>query len=381
MNRVLAVSAVLVSMTLPIAACSSPPGDGAADAGPAGADGGSPDAGTPESRAFAVATDYATAGVASTLQLPSMELTQNVIAGVASTDPVVRKLDDVYVINRFGADNITVVDADQLSLISQFSTGAGSNPQDVALVGDTLYVAAFGTGGVLTVDRGNLDGGVTGTIDLSSLDPDGVPDCSSIVALGTDLYVACNLLDENFTPRGPGVIAVVDTTTDMLVDTITLDHANPIGYLATLGTRLVIATAPNFGDLTEGCVDVITTDGEPTVECLVENAALGGYAGALATDDQGVWLAVVEGFDPDDFGPIGSLRHFTVGVKNLPTGLGEAVNPASERPFDVARCPTGELVVSDAAGGVRVYGGDGVELSRSLLDLGLPPVAGGLSCY
>ena len=37
------------------------------------------------------------------------------------------------------------------ALVAQLGTGAGSNPQDVAMVGNTLYVPALGTAGVVAI--------------------------------------------------------------------------------------------------------------------------------------------------------------------------------------------------------------------------------------
>ncbi|HOY64464.1 MAG TPA: hypothetical protein PK745_14930, partial [bacterium] len=60
----------------------------------------------------------------------------------------------VFVINRYGQDNITVLDpADGLSLVTQFSTGNGSNPQDVAAISATkAYVSRLGSASLLIVN-------------------------------------------------------------------------------------------------------------------------------------------------------------------------------------------------------------------------------------
>ena len=67
-------------------------------------------------------------------------------AGAALGDPVLRYIDGkVYVINRFGSNNVTILDGKTLcSSIEQISTGANSNPQDVAVVGNKLYVPRIG---------------------------------------------------------------------------------------------------------------------------------------------------------------------------------------------------------------------------------------------
>jgi hypothetical protein len=347
-----------------------------------GGDDDNDDGGSGDATVFAVATDYTTSGVASTISLPSLEVTQNAIAGVASTDPLVRQLDQLYVVNRV-AGNVTIVDKTSMTLIDQVGTGPGSNPQDVAVTEDRMYVVGLGLGAVLVFDRADLEAGPVDELDLSSLDEDGKPDCHSIAVAGDQLFVSCGRFDDSFTPRGVGLVAVLDLGSGDLVDTLELPHANPIGFLRStpgggpLGGDLLVATAPSYADLTQGCVARISIGAAPAASCWIDNAELGGYAGGIApTLTDGVWLAAVSGFDPADFGALGALR------RHDGAALAAALSGAAERIFDVVACPTGHVVVADAAGGVRVYDGDReLELSTAVLDLGLPPVQNGLACY
>src|SRR4051812_1556859 len=101
---------------------------GGPDAAPDG-----PDIGA--AKAAIVAGDFQSTGILSTVGAPSLEVTQNAVAGVASSDPVMRRIgDELFVINRLSGDNITILDSTTLSLTAQIATGAGSNPQDVAVV-------------------------------------------------------------------------------------------------------------------------------------------------------------------------------------------------------------------------------------------------------
>jgi hypothetical protein len=349
----------------------------------------SPDAAPPTSTVFAVGTDFSSAGIASTITVPGLSVTSNAVAGVASTDPVVRHIGDkLYIVNRFGADNVTIVDAGSLQLDTQISTGSGSNPQDVAIKGNTIYVAALGAAGVLVLDATKPGEGVQKTIDLTSLDTDdNKPNCNSLTLVGDKLFVTCQILDDTdqfLTPRGPGKVAVIDTTNDMLSTNFALTNKNPLGFLQSTaaggayGGDLLIATVPNYGDLSEGCVERISTGETPAAGgCLVQNSDLGGYAGGIAVqDDDKIWFAVVEGFDSTDFGPLGKV--LTYASSTLSSA---SVTPSGQRPFDVALCPTGQVAVSDATAGVRVYGSDGTELTTAALDIGLPPVSSGLVCY
>lgn len=364
---------VLLALATPLAACGDDDGtltsnhDGGPDADP-----GAPDAG-PSATVFAVATDFATTGVATTIAVPSLDVTQDALAGVASTDPVVRVLDEVYVINRV-AGNVTIVDRETLTLIDQLGLGGEANPQDVAVAGGKLYIVGLGLGAVQVFDPADLAAGAIDTIDLSSLDPDGVPDCHSIASVGANLYVSCGVL-ENFAPRGSGVVAVIDRAGGALDGMVELDHANPFGFLQpTADGDLLVATVPDFGDLTAGCVERVTTGPTPTAGCLVDNADLGGFASGLAPVAGAVWIATTGGFGESD--PM-QLRRFDL----TDDALGAPASPDTQRVFDVAACPTGHLAVADAAGGARIYDADGAELTTELLDLGLPPVTGGLGCF
>lgn len=338
---------------------------------------------------FAVSTDFVSTGIASTVAIPSLEVTPNAIAGVASTDPTVRYIDGtIYVINRFGADNITIIDPETMMLVAQISTGSGTNPQDIAVVGTRLYIAAFGSGNVLVIDTARPSDGVIATIDVSAMDPDGIPNCSTLAAVGDYVYVVCGVLDDTdgfFTPRGPGRLAVIDPSDDSLVTDIALASTNPQGQLmvapegSALAGELLIDSIPNYGDLTEGCIERITPGAAPATNgCLVQHAALGGYAGSMAWSGDDLWLAVTTGWDDQDFQPLGAVIPFDTAQMQL---ADTPMTPATQRAFDIVRCPTGHLVVADAAGGLRVYDSAGLELTTAVLDLGLPPIGGGLTCY
>jgi hypothetical protein len=342
-----------------------------------------PDSGPTSATAFAVATDFFTTGVASTISIPALDVTAPAIEGVASTDPVARLQGDrLFVVNRLGQDNITILDPAGPVLVDQISTGAGSNPQDVARVGDRLYVAALAAPGLLVIDLTRPDEGVVDTIDLSQLDPkDGLPDCGSVVAVGDQIVAVCSVLDEAFTPRGPGQVALI--AGGKVVDTVPMTQVRPFGLAqAAPDGSVLITTVLDFADLDAGgCVERIST-GKGTLEasgCLVDNADLGGMVSALAWNPSGggIWMTVTTSFDEMDFGPHGDLVSLPAGGEPARVDLPEEV-----RPMDLAVCPTGHLVISDATRGVRVLAPDAErELTSAPLDIGLPPVSNGLVCY
>ncbi|MEO7729673.1 MAG: hypothetical protein ABIY55_01785 [Kofleriaceae bacterium] len=352
--------------------------------------GGSPDATPPieapaTSRVVIVAGDFTPGdpGVLTTLDAQSREVHANAGPALAiGSDPILRHVDhELLVVNR-GENNVTILDDDTLAFKAQLGTGANSNPQDVAVVGTKLYVPTYATSGVTVLTRGS---NTTTLIDLSVDDPDGKPDCNSVFAIGTDVYVSCELL-QGFDARGPGKVYVIDATTDTVQTskTITLLHKNPFGLFEQLPPG-----APNAGDLViptvedfataPGCIERITP-GATTSTCLLDNALLGGYASRIAfevrTGAAVMWSAVA----------VTDFVHANLRGYDLPTTtLAPApLSPAGEKVVDVVACPSGQVVVVDStqnASGLRVYDG-AVEQTTAALPIGISSFSQhGLVCY
>jgi hypothetical protein len=357
------------------------------DAPSAGPDASAADGAVAGATAFVVAGNFDLVGIASTIALPSLEVRTNVAAGVAGGDPFVRAFGDrLYIVNRDAGGNVTVMDRASLALVDQYATGEASNPQDVAVKGSKLYVAALAATGVLVIDTSAKPGTEPAVIDLGDLDPDGHPDCASVYLVGDQLFVACGLLDENFSPRGPGRIAVIDTTDDSVVGGFTLTYPNPFGLFqptpadGPLGGDLLISTV-DFNDNSVGCLERITTGPTPAAHgCLVENADLAGYGNRYQVSPDGatLWLTVAA-FGAS--GASGQLWSYDLATSSLANA---ATSPATQLINDLAVCPDGHLVVSDNAltgSGVRVYK-DGREVTTDLLDVGMPPNYGNnIVCY
>lgn len=332
------------------------------------------------SRAVVAAGDFMAGapGVLSTLDLADNTVEQNVApTGAVASDAMLRHAgNSLYVVNRLGSNSVTILSADDYSLEQQISTGANSNPQDVAVVGTKLYIPALGTAGVVVATTGSS---TTTTIALPTVDTvDNLPDCVSAIAVGTDVYVACGRLDENFMPRGVGKLVVIDTTNDTVKTTVDFTNANPFGTFEQLPDgSLVIPTVPAFG--TTGCVEKVVPGTTPTVSCLIPHTELPAFAGRLAPQElEGggalLWL-VASSF------PAGSLWGFDLETNTL---WSAAISAETQAISDVVACPDGKVVVSDttmAANGLRVYDGT-TEVTTAPLAVGIAPsFAHGLVCY
>jgi hypothetical protein len=357
-------------LSLGVAAC----GGGAADDQ---ADDDGPDGGVDDRRGTAVVVsgDFVSTGILSTIAAPGLTVTTGAVAGVTGADPAIRRLgDELFVINRFGTggDTITILDARTLALVDQISTGAGSNPQDVAVVGDKLYVAALGSASILVIDRN--DPTTIDTIDLSALDVhDGMPDCISVLAVGDRVYAACGLL-QDFAAVVNGAVAVIDPATDTLETTVELPEKNPSGWLVATDAAggfdgdILLGTV-DYGDYTAGCLVRITPGATPTASCGPRNETLGGYVNRLVFDQERVW-AVVDHFD-ESFNATGWVVRFDGdGVASAPMTAETVVAQ------DLAICGWHVFVTDKAtdADGVRVYNlGSFTEETDDVLDVGLPP--------
>lgn len=326
-------------------------------------------------RAVAVAGDYAAPpGVISSLDLSTLAMNENVAAGLVTDDPLVRKIDSyLYIINR-DTNNVTVVNAATFALVTQIGTGANSNPQDVAVVGQKVYVPSLGTAGVVV---GHLDSTATATIDLNAAtgETDGKPNCNAAFAVGTDVYIACGNLDNtdiNLPPKTNGVLVVIDSATDTVRTHISLPVKNPQNMIRKHGSDLLIATY----DAANGCTIKVTPGTTPTAACLVMNSALGGTPNSFDIAGDKLWFA----YSSADF------SHSWARSYDLTTStFADNVTPDALSIHDVAVCPGGKIAVTEGAfpdaGGIRIYNA-GTEITTGAIAIGLPPSFGnGLVCY
>ncbi len=352
-----------------------------------GDDGNNPDI-PAQNRAVIVSGDFnpGAPGVMSALDLETVQMDQRVAPnGAVGDDPVLRRVGgELFVVNRNDGNNVTILDAITFTLVDQFATGAGSNPQDIAVIGDQLYVPATGTAGVVAIDRVS---GESRLIDLSFLDTvDGLPDCVSAFAVGKKVFVACGMLD-NFVAHGPGKVVVIDSDNEagnvLVIDML---NENPFGLFERMPTSaggdLVIPTVPDFSDFSTGCVERFSTSGSPVgLGCGATNAQLGGFAARIAfqeIDGELIQWMVASSFDT---APRGNLQGFSVGTGAL---IGAPISPGTQVLVDVATCPDNSIVVADATlatNGLRLYAND-AEVTTTPLAVGLKPGSPhGLTCY
>jgi len=247
------------------------------------------------SKAFVFGTDFST-GSLSAVSTPGLASSCDVAS--PHSDARLRYFGgQLYVINRFGADNIQIVDPVSYGTVRQFSVGNGANPYDIAVLSSTrAYVTRYERRELWIVDPST--GLKTGEIDLGALsDADGVPEMDRIAVVGPLAFVSLQRLDRNggFVPTDSSLVAVIDTRTDQLVDcdavaagvqAIRLPRANPVTDFALDATasRLLIGCAGFYG-VFDGGIVAIDAATLTSTEVVISDAALGGDCNDL------VWLS------------------------------------------------------------------------------------------
>jgi hypothetical protein len=192
-----------------------------------------PFAGWRRHRFLVVGTDHVAAGRGAVVSLKR----ESALAGrhdvvSTSTDPALRRSGEaVFVVNRLSYDSIQRLDpAEDFDTAWQTRVGAGSNPQDVVVVGSGRgYVSRFEPPFDDVAAFDVEDGDVLASIPLESLaeNPDGLPRPSSLAEAGGVAFVALQDINRSFTEYADGKLAVIDPARDELLGSIPLPGKNP----------------------------------------------------------------------------------------------------------------------------------------------------------
>jgi len=331
-------------------------------------------------RAVVVTTTFETGALATVRTAPPRKVTHpaSTIAGDAVLRPLGERL---VVLNRFLADNVQILDPSRgLKTVLQCSTGAGSNPHDLALIApDKAYVTRYDLPRLLIVDPSARTCAAfeRGTIDLGAFaDADGLPEMNQVIVEGGRAFVTIQRLNRRraFEPTGPGRVLVIDVASDTVVAELPLSGANPFGDASGIvrepGTgKLVVGSVGKFGTIGDGGlqrIDPVTLTVEPGF--YVGEEVLGGDVTdfVLASPTRG--YAIVQAK---------SERNLL--VRFDPSGVAPPEELLSRAGFlpDVAIAPDGTVWVADQtlpAPGLRVFDPlTGAQMHGGVIDVGLPP--------
>ncbi len=235
--------------------------------------------------------------------------------GQAHGDSVARaQFGAVYVVNRYGGDNIQRLDPERnFATLWQCSVGNGSNPHDLAQVAsDKAYVTRYEAASLAIVDPSTgpeCAGFLRGEVDLSAFaDADSVPEMDQMVVVGEYLFVSLQRLDRRtFEPSGQSLLAVIDTSTDSIVDVdpatpglqgIELLGRNPFAEtkglpLDPLSGKILVASVGSFARLDDGGIEIVNPWTLRSEGFLVTAAALGGNINDFVIAGSGRGYAVI----------------------------------------------------------------------------------------
>ena len=228
--------------------------------------------------AFVTTTDYQTGHFATiNLEDQSVKIYELNLSSDAVTKTINHK---IYVVNRYGQDNITVFSPNDFSKpIIQFSTGNGTNPHDIVLVNnDKAYVTLFEKGYLLVVNPNT--GAELKRIDISFYaDKDGIPEADQMVIVHNTVYVTLQKLDRynQYQPAENGAILMIDTINDSIIGSIALSGQNPYDMAySELMDKLIISETGSFYDLTDGGIETIDLDTNQPSGFILTESNLGG---------------------------------------------------------------------------------------------------------
>ncbi|MDA0709608.1 MAG: EF-hand domain-containing protein [bacterium] len=333
-------------------------------------------------QAIVTTTDFSS-GSLSSLDLTTRLATNDQLT--IHSDAAVRTYQDkVYVINRLGQDNVIVLDKNNLRTpLKQYSTGNGTNPQDMVFVSETkAYISLYGGHNLLVVNP--VTGDSLGVVDLAGFaDADGIPEMNSLALYNGRLFVACQRLDQKngFVPADYSVIAVIDVATNQVVDVdsavsgvqgIVMSGKNSADA-SQWGSRWIMSTVNTFGNLADGGIEVIDLDKLTSEGVVVGEAQLGGNVNSVVMVQKNKGYVVVS-----DANFANLVRQFDLSTK----GVSENLPGISGGYVPGLGAFNGRLYVLDrgsftdpASAGVRVYDVATNQLIAGPIATGLPPLA------
>ncbi len=314
--------------------------------------------------AFVVTSDFSSGGFSSLTAdrtLTSIDLPVYQDLGITEAQGM------VYMLEKFGPDNIIVVDpANPAQAVRQFSTGNGSNPQQMAVVSPTkAYITRLERAEILIVNPATGDS--TGTVDLLSFaDGDGIPEMAPMVYNeGGMVYVGIQRLDRlNFwVPTGPGKVIVIDPSYDSVVTSYDLTIENPVD-ISIMGERLFVAGG-GFGNPDGVGIDTINVS-SGSVGRLVGGASFTGQVTQFLPVSETLGYAIASGA-----WPLSTVHKVDPSTGALGDTLLGAVSPSM-----AALSSDGTLLVGDrnmTTPGVLYYDAATGVLEGELVTTGLPP--------
>jgi len=287
----------------------------------------------------------------------------------------------LFIINRFGADSVQVIDPITFTIVADYSVGVGSNPQDIVLASEhKAYVARFNSESdeqnsddLLVIDP--FTGEKITSIDLKPYTDagEGLARAGQMVLVGDKLFVCVADLPENLVYGADtnGKLVVINVETDQFVHVIQLQGRNPadITY-SPISKKIYVSNSGVYEDLDTdindpyGGIEVIDPDTFQSRGIMVDDADLGGYPTEIRiASDQKAFVIV-------DSKYISLFNPLTYEILNKDFYVSDAYYLP-----DFSITSNGNLLISERSPtdpGVVIVNGDG-EIVSGPIPIGAPP--------
>ena len=331
-----------------------------------------------ETAFIATADDSFQAGTLASIDTKTNNASQELL--LINPDSVVKSYGKyLYVVQRFGGDSIIVIDPKNPDkVVKEYSTGNGSNPQDIEFKSSKkAYISLLGENNLLVVNP--KTGKIKKKIDLSEFaDSDGIVEMGEMVIVNNYLYVSLQRLT-NFSASNESLVVVIDTLKDKILDldsskegnqAIVLEGRNPWSMVYNVKNGkiyLSLSGTYNTGD-DFGGIEVINPKTNKTEGILIKDETLGGVPGAIAIKSSKKGYVTVSD----------SSFNYSVIAFNPTTGkIFEKLNDTGSGYIPaLAIDSSGFLYVADRTtenAGIRVFNTKKDQLVDGPIDVGLPP--------
>ena len=243
-----------------------------------------------------------------TFYIKNEAVNNNILTIGQSPNQIVIKNNLAYVVNSL-SNSIQIIDLSNNSTIREISLGAGKNPMNIAIINSNkAYVTNFMANTIDVIDpsQSSTQNQIIKSISLSSgvnLPKDEGVTLNAARPQGAvikngKLYVClANFSAEGYTAGGPGLVCVIDTTTDKILKIIQLNGRNANGIYTddNLFNKIYVAcTGTWIGD---GTIEVIDT----STDTLSKTYNTGGAPGSIIVHDDKVYVGDIGTGEVDIF--------------------------------------------------------------------------------
>ena len=204
---------------------------------------------------------------------------------------------NLFVLERFGADNLALVDASENEVSWQVDFEDGENPSDVVKANkDEVWVALEGAAKIVKVAV--KDGKITKTVKTNKFNQ-GEATTPNLVDLDVsgDTLFALFQRSESYAFKVPGLLAMYKLSNGELLDTIKLAKKNPTAMGFAKG-KLYVASQGEYNEAYGTDADdargiEVVDFAKKKSSMVVDGKKLGGGVYAFAVDPDGVAYAAV----------------------------------------------------------------------------------------